>query len=88
MADKDITSRQLLDALAFHFGELAARFDARFDKLEEMVSGIGDTLADVVDNMATTEDVKSLCTEFAGKTDDLELRIGHRIDAALARATR
>jgi hypothetical protein len=89
MAGKDLTNRQLLQAL-----------NPRFDKLEDMISGVADTLADVVDNMLTHKDLEQLRLEMndlelrimntmatTNALADLELRLGRRIDDALAAGT-
>jgi hypothetical protein len=73
---KDITNRQLLKAL-----------NLRFDTLEEMVVAIGGTLADVVDDMAIRRDLEELRKELKIDMSDLELRLGRRIDDALAART-
>jgi hypothetical protein len=94
MADKDITNQQLLEALTVkfdgRFNTLEGRFDGlegrfdgletRFDKLENMVASIGDTLAGVVNTMATSEELDRFREESSANLDNLELRLGRRID--------
>ena len=84
MADKDITNQQLLQSLTLDFGKRFDTLEGRFDTLEEMVSAINKTLANTIDIMATREDVHEL-KEYIDRrlddsVDDVELRLGRRID--------
>lgn len=97
MADKDITNQQLLDALTNRFDSLDGRFDGledkfgglegRFDKLEKMVAGIGDAVSGIANDMATSEELTEFKEEVHEDFDNLELRLGRRIDAAFSMKT-
>jgi hypothetical protein len=51
-----------------------------FKRLEAMVAGIGDRTIAIANSMATSEDVDELKECIDGNLDDLELRLGRRID--------
>lgn len=85
----DIKHQQLLDAitgvetrLGRRIDGLEAKLESKIDGLEEKIDAIGDTLAGVVDNMVTKEDLKELEARTDAKFDNLELRLGRRIDMA------
>ncbi len=74
------------DGLERRFDGLEGRFDGlegRFDKLEKMVAAIGDTVGGIPDNMATSKELEWLREELGNDFDNLELRLGRRIDTAI-----
>jgi predicted nuclease with TOPRIM domain len=101
MTGKDITNRQLLEALTFKFNKrfdslegcfdtLESRFDSlegrfdnlesRFDTLEEMVAGVKEAVMGIADDMATSEEFEGFKKGYQADFDNLELRLGRRID--------
>jgi chromosome segregation ATPase len=82
---------QQLGDLANRFGVFENRFsifESRFDKLDEMVTAINDTLANrVINTMATSQELTGLKEELHEDFDNLELRVGRRIDASFAGKT-
>jgi hypothetical protein len=94
MVDKDITNWQLLKALTFKFNKrfdalegrfdgLQGRFDtleSRFDTLEEMVAGVKEAAIGIADDMATSEELEGFKKGYQADFDNLELRLGRRID--------
>lgn len=80
MAGKEVTNRQLLDAINTRFDGL----ETRFDKLEEMLSGVKSVIVGIANDMATSEELTEFKRELREDLDDVELRLGRRIDVALA----
>lgn len=90
---EEITNQQLLDAIKASELWLDAKIDgvesslkseisSQIAKVTEKVDSIGDTLAGVVDNMATKKDLQLMESRTNARFDDLELRLGRRIDKA------
>ena len=94
MPDKDISNKQLLktltltfnkrlDSLESRFDNLEGRFDGlegRLDNLEETVTAVKETVVGISNNMATSEELEDLKDCIYADFDDLEVRIGRRID--------
>jgi hypothetical protein len=89
-----MTDHELLESIESQLKGFATKDDLKhfatkddFKHLEAIVSGIGDRLAVVADTMATNEDVNEL-KEYIDDSldacvDDVELRLGRRIDNLL-----
>ena len=69
--DKEISNQELFEALK----ALELRMGDKIVAIEE-------TLIEVVDNMVTKKDLKQLEARTNSRFDDLELRLGRRIDQA------
>jgi predicted nuclease with TOPRIM domain len=76
------------DGLENRFDSLETRFDAlehRFDSFEEMLTGVKTVVIGIADNMVTGHELTQFTEDIREDFDNLELRLGRRIDIALSR---
>lgn len=75
------------DSLESRFDGLESRFDgleSRFKGLEEMLGAVKSVVVGIADNMATSEELGNFREESGANFDNLELRLGRRIDAGFS----
>lgn len=78
---------QRFDGLESRFDGLEQRFDGleqRFSGLEEMLIAVKNVVTGIADSMATSKELTEFKEELYEDFDNLELRLGRRIDAALS----
>lgn len=61
-------------------GVLLEDMDDEITKISKMLTGVGETVETIADNMATKNEVDDLELRLGRRMDGVELRLGRRID--------